>query len=65
MVPAEPVAETKAASRRLGPRAADVLEDAPERPAGDLVVGEVVAELAELVEDEVGRVRRPAALQAS
>ena len=34
------------------------LEDMPQRAAGDLVVAEVVAELAELVEDEVARVLR-------
>ena len=54
IVPAEPVALTNAASRarRRGRR----LEHVVQRPAGDLQVAEVVAELAELVEHEVRRV---------
>jgi hypothetical protein len=59
-VPADPVAEVKAASVRSRPSAANCashgLEDVAERPAGDAVVAEVVAELGELVQHEVARV---------
>ena len=59
IVPADPVALTNAARRRWRPLAADdVLEHVTEGAAGDLVVAEVVAELAELVEHEVRRVER-------
>ena len=54
IVPADPVALTNAASR--APGAARRLEHVVQRPAGDLEVAEVVAELAELVEHEVRRV---------
>ena len=52
----------RAGGRREGRQAqagvgrGDVVEHAAERPPGDLVVAEVVAELAELVEHEVARV---------
>ncbi len=52
MVPADPVAETKAASRNAGVAAAERLEDVLGGAPGDGVVGDVVPELAELVEDD-------------
>ena len=60
IVPADPVAEVNAARLRSRPSLlellADRLEHVAERPAGDPVVAEVVAELGELVEHEVARV---------
>ena len=56
IVPADPVAETKAARRRPGRPAASGMEDALERRAGAQAVDQVVAVLAELVEDDVGRI---------
>ena len=66
IVPAEPVARHERGQAQVAAaRARDVLEHVPERPAGDLVVAEVVAELAELVEHEVGRDPAASSLQAS
>ena len=54
--PSRPRRRDEGGEAQAGTVGGDRVEDVAERPPGDLVVGEVVAELTELVEDDIARI---------